>query len=39
MKAVMEQRKVTAEDVQTGKFRIAYLAEGPYAVPMKVYKE
>lgn len=39
VKAVMEQRKVTAEDVQTGKFRIAYLAEGPYAVPMKVYKE
>lgn len=33
--AVLKKRGATEEDVRTGRFRIAYLAEGPYAVPMK----
>lgn len=35
---IMKERKVTEADVAAGKFRIAYLAEGPYAVPVKEFK-
>ena len=32
---VMKRRNVTPSDIQKGTFRIVYLAEGPYAVPVK----